>query len=452
MSNSTKNNEVESQHAIIGNVSKEKTEYKRTTHPDAQWFPEAGLGLFIHWGISSVLGQYDLSWGMMYNNKYSKVNAIKTHGLPAVSAKVTPRYYWEQAKYFNPDRYNPDKWLSAAHAAGIEYAVLTTKHHDGFALWPSEYGDFSTKNYLDGRDLVGEYVKACRKNNIKVGLYYSPPDWYWDRHHMSFNFDKDAQPLGLDLEPISLPKLTPEQQNKRDYDLNEYVRGQVKELLTRYGKIDILWFDGSLPQKEKTISMDEIHELQPGILVNPRGHGYGDFKTPECRFPDAPFDLGEWWELCYVFSDGAWGYLNHECYKPGGWLLSELGQVRAWDGNFLPNVGPSSHGELPHAYYQRMRELAEWMKHSGEAVKGTQGGIWPERCNVPVTRNDSAWYVHVDWICDHEIVVSDVDKPKELIYLRTGDAIPFNYQDRKITFSFPMNLKTILTDTVKIIW
>ena len=448
------NNEVSDQHEMIGNIEVPHEEnFKRTEHPDAQWFPNAGFGLFIHWGISSVLGQYDLSWGMMKREQGDARKNTEIHGLPAVRANVSPRKYWDQAKDFTADKYDPDKWLKAAKAAGMEYAVLTTRHHDGVALWPSEYGEFNTKHYLDGRDLLGDYVEACRKNDIKIGFYYSPPDWYWNRDRMSFSHHSTGALLGLDHEPITLPELSPEKKQHLDDEYSDYVRGQVTELLTRYGKIDIIWFDGRLPKGEETISIDEIRDLQPGILINPRGHGYGDFMTRECKFIEKPFPAGQWWELCFVYSDGAWGYLNHECYKPNGWLLSALSRTRAWDGNFLPNVGPDSHGELPHAYYQRMEELAKWMEHSAESVKGTScGGIWPTRCNVPVTRNNSAWYVHIDWVCDDEVVITDVDEPKKLVYLRTGDEIPFSYEGRQMRFTFPENLKTILTDVVKVIW
>lgn len=452
MSNEKKTEEVAAQHEMIGNIAEEKTDYTRTTQPEAQWFPEAGLGLFIHWGLSSVLGQYDLSWGMINTEKGRKEANLKIHGLPAVSASFTPNKYWEQAKYFNPDRYDPNKWLAAAKKAGMEYCVMTTKHHEGFAMWPSEYGDFSTKNYMGGRDLVGEYVEACRKNDIKVGFYYSPPDWYWNRHNMSFNYGDSRPLLGMDHEEITLPVLSEEEQTQYDNDFNEYIRGQVTELLTRYGKIDIIWFDGRLPQGENTISMKEMHELQPGILINPRGLGYGDFRTPECKFPQERFPKEDWWELCYVYSDGAWGYLNHECYKPNGWLLWELGKVRSWGGNFLPNVGPDGHGELPYSYYQRMEELAKWMEHSGEAVKGVSGGPWPEKCNIPVTTNDSAWYLHVHWVWDETIVVEDIDEPSSVTLLRTGDDIDYVYEDRTMKIDFPRNLKTILTDVLKLSW
>lgn len=440
---------VDQQHEIIGNVAVDPVkDFKRTTHPDAQWFATAGLGLFFHWGISSVQGQYDLSWGMM-NNAADPIVHTQRYGLPACRSLVTPNHYWEQAKHFTADKYDPGKWMKAAKKAGVTYAVLTTRHHDGFALWPSDYGDLSTKNYLGGRDLLVDFVQACRDNDIKIGFYYSPPDWYWNRHRMSFNYG-DSEPLGLDHEPITLPTFTEQEQQKLDDEYNDYVRGQVTELLTRYGKIDIIWFDGRLPRTDKTISIEEIRDLQPGILINPRGHGYGDFNTPECRFPSQRFEKDQWWELCYVFSDGAWGYLNHECYKPIGWVLEQLSMVRSWDGNFLPNVGPDSHGQMPDAYYQRMDQLAKWMEHSGESVTGTTGCKWPDQSNVPVTRKGDCYYAHLHWLFLPEVVIEDIDKPLCMTHLRTGKAINFTYENRTIRFQFDKNLKTIETDVVKI--
>jgi len=127
-----------------------------TTHPDAQWFDDAGLGMFVHWGVSSVNADGELSWSMMARGEDER---------PATDA------YFEQAERFDPDDYDPDRWLAAASEAGMEYAVLTTKHHDGFAMWPSEYTEFTTAEYVDGRDLVGEYVDACRRHGVRVGFY-----------------------------------------------------------------------------------------------------------------------------------------------------------------------------------------------------------------------------------------------------------------------------------------
>lgn len=224
------------QHAVIG------TAPANAMAPIAKdrarrWFPEAGLGLFIHWGLSSVDGHHELSWGMMANCPWKAPQAL------------TPTAYWKLADQFHPQQYHPEKWLQAAKDAGFGYAVLTTRHHDGYALWPSDYGDFSTKNNLDGRDLVGEYVKACRKVGLKVGLYYSPPDFHFNRQYMSFGYGSKGTPesphLGLQHEPVQLPDKPAAFADR----YLAYVNGQITELMTRYGKIDLLWFDGGAGPK-----------------------------------------------------------------------------------------------------------------------------------------------------------------------------------------------------------
>ena len=158
----SQNKTVAEQHSIIGNTNSSISAFERNTHPGAKWFFEpVNLGLFIHFGISAVHGDLDISWGMMDE----PIRRAKGNGI------LTPREYWELAKDFDPTDYDPEKWLSAAKEAGFTYAVLTTKHHDGFCLWPSDAGDFSTKNYMGGRDLVKEYADACRKLGLKVGFY-----------------------------------------------------------------------------------------------------------------------------------------------------------------------------------------------------------------------------------------------------------------------------------------
>ena len=167
--------------------------FRRTDHPDAQWFGNAGLGLFVHWGISTVDRGIDLSWGMMADKPWG-------------GGTITPERYFALAERFAPARYDPERWLAAARAAGFAYAVMTARHHDGFALWPSEHGQFGVRRSLRGRDLVRPFADACRRQGLKVGLYYSPPDWYWHRHHMSFRYGSTGQPgrehFGLRHEPI----------------------------------------------------------------------------------------------------------------------------------------------------------------------------------------------------------------------------------------------------------
>jgi alpha-L-fucosidase len=353
----SKNSEAaELQHQIIGVTEGKELQEKEASafpnpHPDAQWFPEADLGLFLHWGISAVDGTVDLSWGMMADTPWNPGDK-----------KITPAEYWKLAENFNPTAYEPELWLKAAHRAGFRYAVLTTKHHDGFALWPSDYGNFSTKNYLGGRDLVAPFVKACRNQGIKAGLYYSPPDWRWNQKFMSFGwqtdpncdncFGTDSQQTALDIyhRPTQLEVLDSELRAENDAEFAIYVKGQVEELLQRYSP-DLIWFDGA----PAAISIARMRELQPSVVVNPRMHGYGDYQAFECRFPETKPD--GWWEMCSIWGE-QWGYVKSEKYHSVEWMLDEKARVNAWGGNYLINVSPRPNGTLPPVVYERLQQLS----------------------------------------------------------------------------------------------
>ncbi|MBT3273750.1 MAG: glycoside hydrolase, partial [Spirochaetales bacterium] len=313
------------QHDIIG-IDEAEGNYSRTTHPGALWFPEAGLGLFLHWGLSSVGGNMDLSWGMMANTPYD--------GEMYNTNKMKPTDYWKLAEKFSPDRYKPEHWLAAAKKAGFTYAVLTTRHHEGFALWPSAYGDFNTKNFIAGRDLVEEYVTACRNTGMKVGFYYSPPDWRWCRNYMSFNYRSRFWPEDWAKKHPDAYSLVPQETwdenwrvrgpvekmpKEKEIEFARYVRGQILELLSNYGKIDIVWFDGNPFETLMPVTVDEIRSAQPGILINPRLHGTVDFATPENRIPKKKPE--GWWEGCFIWNRGSWGYSACERYETTGWFL-----------------------------------------------------------------------------------------------------------------------------------
>jgi len=412
------------------------------THPGAAWFPDAAFGLFIHWGISAADGNYDLSWGMMKRKPHSIDERVGYYGVFTVTRPVPPNVYWARAKEFDAKNYNPDKWLSAAKKAGIEYAVLTTRHHDGFALWPSKYGDFNTKTHLGGRDLVREYVDACRRNGLKVGFYYSPPDWYMEREWMNYSLEEGVF-LDADWNPVE-PRVIPLEEKRK---IREYNRNQVEELLTEYGQIDLLWFD--CVYGSDCIPLSRIRELQPGIVVNNRGRAKGDFlSADEGSFPKERHD--GMWDYCDVFSadTGAWGYLNHEVYNPSGWVLENLAKTRSWSGNFLINAGPDAHGEMPAVYYDRMAELAGWMKQNGESVKKASGtDFWPERCNVPVTRNGKTLFLHVHWRVDYPVEFNDIDEPVSLTL--NGKALPYQYENRTLSFDLPEGDSGLLTRIVR---
>jgi len=315
---------------------------ERTTHPDAQWFPDAGMGLFLHWGIHSVAG-VQASWAMIQD-------------YPCAGEKtLTVEEYFALADKFNPQKYDPDRWLAAAYKAGFRYAVLTTKHHDGYTLWPSEYGDFGVATHLDGRDLVRPYVEACRKNGIKVGLYFSFVDWRYPRFPIAdvdFDFKKRHQ-----YHPMS---------KDEDEELFEafyrYTIGQIDELLTGYGKIDLLWFDGAgwkgrdseaLRSRE---TIRHIRSLQPGIVVNNRWGKVGDYVTPECSFPEERPE--GWWEACFA-SGKHWGYSEDPYLLDAPWFAHMRKKCTDWGGNFLVDVGPAPDGSMSDKFYEVCNELGD---------------------------------------------------------------------------------------------
>jgi alpha-L-fucosidase len=429
------------QHALIGAAQSSSTA-PICKDRARQWFPEAGLGLFIHWGLSSVDGYQELSWGMMANCPWSAPKAL------------TPAAYWKLAEKFHPTQYDPERWLQAAKDAGFGYAALTTRHHDGYALWPSEYGDFNTKNNLDGRDLVREYVKACRKVGLKVGLYYSPPDWHFNRQYMSFGYGSKGTPesphLGLQHEVVQLPD--------KPADFNDkyvaYVNGQVTELMTRYGKIDLLWFDGS-PGKD-LISQARIRAMQPDIVINDRGHGRGDYSTGfECKLPShRPEGC---WEYCGGLT-GCWGYvLNDEKGDPDALaanLLTRLAMCRAWGGNVLGNCGPRPTGEMPECYYGCMEKIKTWMATRRESVIDVQAGPYPEQSNMPVTVRGKTWYALLlpDGHCTGPVVFKGVEKPRHATLLGTGQSMKLQFHEGTLTISVPTNLRTKSVDVVRVDW
>ncbi len=448
----SENEIVAAQHAAIGNLPTESgSAYRRTEHPDAQWF-SGSLGLFIHWGISSVKGSGDLSWGMMLTPPGGRGVIASKWGLPAIQTQLTPNEYWRQADSFNPDRYNPRKWLAAAKKAGFTYAVLTTKHHDGYTLWPSKCSPFGVQSHHPGEDFVQEYVEACRENGMKVGFYYSPPDWYFARDRMTFGKTIDRAGnevmVGMDHEPIDASKL-PLEDEAFEKRWNAQVKGHIYELLTSYGKIDLLWFDGS---SKKAVTLEELRALQPGIVFNKRGLGYGDYDTPECSYPSKR--PAGWWEYCHIWNDGAWGYLSHETYKPTGWMLGEWAKARTWGGNFLVNIGPNAKGELPDVAYARFAELAKWRKKLGYALaEDVAPGPWPDKCNAPVTIKGSTWYVHLvfDWD-ELEVVVKDVSSPKS-VQLLTRDSkskLEWRMDGSELRIPIKKSVRSVLLDIVEI--
>ena len=329
----------------------------RKTPGDTEWFRQDRFGMFIHWGL----------YAMPARNEWIKHIEC-----------ITDEKYDKYFKYFDPDLYDPKDWARRAKEAGMKYAVLTTKHHEGFCMFDTKYTDYKCTNTKAGRDLVREYVDAFRAEGIKVGFYYSLIDW----HHPDFTidtkhprrFDKDAekQNEGRDMKKYA-----------------EYMRNQVTELLTNYGKIDILWFDFSYPEpdegfpkwmkgkgkddweSEKLIAL--ARKLQPGIIIDNRSDLEQDLWTPEQYQPltwQKHAETGELvtWEACQTFS-GSWGYHRDEStWKSPKMLIEMLINTVCIGGNLLMNVGPTARGYLDHRAEKALDVYANWMKYNSRSI------------------------------------------------------------------------------------
>ncbi len=458
---------VASQHADIGNAKEIKSPH--TLHPDAQWFPDAGLGLFLHWGISSVKGM-NISHPMVVGRPLEKHKIASKEELARIvreqdyylngkKPQITPRNYFKMAESFNPDNYHPEKWLAKVKAAGFKYVVLTAKHHEGFAMWPSKYGDFNTKNYMGGKDLIKDFVDACHKLGLKVGIYYSGPDWYYDREYRSFlrsrahKLNPGLPHLDQDLMPTQRTH-TAEEKEKHYAGFVKMVNGQVEELLGNYGKIDVIWFDGkpSVPSsyRKKLITKKRIRELQPGIVINPRMHGSADYITFERHFPENPnLPEEQWAEFCNPWS-GAWPYVERD-YKPLDNILFDLVRCRAAGMNYLLGFGPMANGDLAPQAYENMAKLQKWMAKNHEAIYGTRQLPAGEKTSALASAKGKVRYIYLDPAKKSEsATISGISKPKSVVLLADGKPVPFKWNGNSARITVPAERRSTHWDVVKL--
>ncbi|GAA2384049.1 alpha-L-fucosidase [Nonomuraea africana] len=345
----------------------------RTSSARLAEFREQRLGLFIHWGLYALAARHE--WVKQREH-------------------LTDADYQPYFDHFDPDLFDPDAWAEAAAGAGMRYMVLTTKHHDGFCLWDSALTDYSVAGTPYGKDLVGPIVAAFRARGLGVGFYHSLLDW----HHPDFPID-GLHPLhGRVEEPW------------RDIaKYRRYLHGQVEELLTRYGRIDTMWFDFSYSTRlrdgkptpggkgaadwRSAELMRLVRELQPGILVNNRLEIPGDFVTPEQFQPPAP--PGEVWEACQTLN-GSWGYDRDNLdYKPVDLLVRMLVDTVSKDGNLLLNVGPDGRGAFDPRALETLRGIGEWMRLHGRAVYGAGPSAFEAPQDCRYTQRGDRLYVHL---------------------------------------------------------
>lgn len=306
-----------------------------------QWFSDAKLGIFIHWGIYAVNG-IDESWS--FYNGYISYND-----------------YLKQLKGFTAKNYNPDKWASLIKESGAKYAVLTSKHHDGVALWDTKAGDLSVvKKTPAARDLISPFCSALRKQGIKVGLYYSVLDW---SHPDYPNFTKNEKRYTDDI--------------TRWDRFTEFNHKQIAELGKNFNP-DLYWFDGDWEQNAEKWNAKEIREnimaINRNAIINSRLQGYGDYATPEQGVPVLrPAD--KYWELCMTIND-SWGYQqNDREFKTPQQVIRIFADCISKGGNLLLNIGPKADGTIPEEQVRVLKELGKWTSKNSEAIYGTEGGL-----------------------------------------------------------------------------
>lgn len=370
-----------------------------------EWFLNDRFGLFMHWGLYSIHG--------------------KGEWFPS-EARVSIDTYDQYFEEFNPIRFDATAWAKMAKKAGMKYAVLTAKHHDGFCLFDSEYTEFKSTNTPFGRDIVKEYVEAFRKEGLKVGLYYSLLDW----HHPEYPAYGD----------MYHPDRENEKRKDDKHDFNkylDYMYNQVEELTTKYGKIDIMWYDFSYEghagddwRGKELIEM--VRKNQPDIILNGRiegsGESYGsimtdnptiyagDFACPEMIIPpyglktDTGNDIP--WEACFTLNNN-WAYCpNDKMYKSGSQIIKKIAECSSKGGNLLLNLSPTAKGDFPKVQRDILEEVGEWMEINSESIYGCGKSefIKPEWGRY--TQNGNKLYAHIMEEPIGALCLSGVDKDR----------------------------------------
>jgi len=338
----------------------------------AGWFDDARFGMFVHWDHASSQG-LELSWPMVGG----------LFALPKCQ-DVSVAEYQQSASTFNPTGFDAPALAALARRAGMRYAVFTAKHHAGYAMWPTRLSDHSVAA-AGGRDLVREWVDAVRAEGLRVGLYFSLSDW----HHPDYPaFTDGDRPY---LPGFSPPLPSPEQRDR----YRAFLQGQLRELLTDYGTVDVLWFDGGWERPADWWDPEALESLirglQPEIVINDRLPGVGDFETPEQFVPAQP--LGGPWETCLTMND-SWGYVPADTdYKSARELVHTLCEVAAKGGNLLLNVSPTGTGALPPEQEERLEAVAGWMATNAESILDTEPGLDAWQFYGPSTRRGTRVYL-----------------------------------------------------------
>ncbi len=382
-----------------------------------EWWTDARFGMFIHWGLYALPARHE--W---VKNK----------------ERMTNEEYQKYFEEFNPDLFNPKEWARMAKEAGMKYVVLTAKHHEGFCQFDSKFTDYKSTNTPFGRDVIREYVDALRAEGLKVGFYYSLIDW----HHPDYTIDQ-VHPLRQETDS-AYARLN---KNRDMSKYRVYLKNQVRELLTNYGEISVIWFDFSFPGKHGKDHNDWASEdllkmvrtLQPGIIIDDRldlkdKDGGWDFESPE------QYKVEKWperngnkiaWETCQTFS-GSWGYYRDEnTWKSTPQLLELLIESVSKGGNLLLNVGPTARGVFDFRAQDRLKAMGEWMKYNNRSIynctEAPADFVAPANTLLTYNPKTNRLYIHLLSYPMGNLVLKNMgDKVKYIQFLHDASEIKFH--------------------------
>jgi len=344
------------------------------------------FGMFIHWGPVSLTGR-EIGWSRGAQTPIAEYDALY--------------------RKFNPVKFNADEWVRIARDAGMKYLVITTKHHDGFCLWPSKLTDYDIGETPFKRDVLAELAAACKKHGIRFGTYYSVCDW----HHPDF--------------PRGSPGGRTQKPNPNLDRYIEYLRGQVEELIRNYGPLSTMWFD--VPQMIKRDQAEEtiavVRKLQPDIIINNRAGGgvRGDYDTPEQRI--GGFNRQRPWETCMTICR-QWAWKPHDKMKSLKECLQALIRTAGGDGNLLFNVGPMPDGRIEPRQVERLKEMGKWLENYGEGIYGTRGGPFkPGKWGASTCKGNTVYLYVMQWPGSGKLILPAVtQRVRKCSVLSGGEA------------------------------
>jgi alpha-L-fucosidase len=423
-----------------------------------QWWREARFGMFIHWGVYSVPA------GIWDGHQIGGIGEWIMN-----RAKIPVADYQNMARQFNPVNYNPDNWVKMAKEAGMKYIVITSKHHDGFSLFETKASKWNVVDATPyGKDLLKPLAEACRKYGIKLGFYYSQAqDWNNPGGSASRKLTKEgwANPDSVIIDAYTKEHKghwDPAQEKKTfEQYIDDIAVPQVKELLTNYGDVAVLWWDTPTNMTDEAATkLQSLLALQPAIITNDRlkrPNFPGDHKTPEQKIPNLKDLDGTDWETCMTMN-GTWGYKsNDHNYKTPATLIRNLLDIASKGGNFLLNVGPNSLGEFPQESIDILTKIGQWMKFNGEAVYCTKASPWGlfnwGRCTKKETKDGTILYFSIfTWPSGGKLIIPELNnKVTSAVILADGTKIKTSVsQDRTLTIILPSKQPDPVATVIKV--